>query len=160
MLLAEDARAQTDADLAPLRQGLRSRDPKLRRQAVRGIGRLEKAELIPLLTPVLADADADVRIEAANAMGQLARGAKGVADAKARLLARARIEKEPRVWAVVAATLGRLPYTTAADVQQVEAAIARVLPTATATAIQTRRGARRRRRTRGAGASERQDLGA
>ncbi len=135
MLLAEDARVQSDADLAPLREGLRSRDPKLRRQAARGIGRLEKAELIPLLTPVLGDADADVRSEAANAMGQLARGAKGVADAKGRLLARTRIEKEPRVWAVVAATLGRLPYTTAADVQQVETAIARVLPTPTSTAV-------------------------
>ena len=41
MLLAEDARAQTDAELAPLREGLRSRDPKMRRQAARGIGRLE-----------------------------------------------------------------------------------------------------------------------
>ena len=135
MLLAEDSRAQNEAELAPLRDGLRSRDPKVRRQAVRGIGRLERAELIPLLTPTLNDTDIDVRSEAANAMGQLARGPKGVADAKTRLLARTRIEKEPRVWGVVAATLGRIPYSTAADVQQVETAIARVLPTPSATAV-------------------------
>ena len=35
MLLAEDARAQTDAELAPLREGLRNRDPEMRRQAAR-----------------------------------------------------------------------------------------------------------------------------
>jgi cyclophilin family peptidyl-prolyl cis-trans isomerase/HEAT repeat protein len=135
MLLAEDSRAQTDAELAPLRDGLRNRDPKVRRQAARAIGRLEKAELIPLLTPTLNDADADVRIEAANAVGQLARGPQGVTDAKNRLLARTRIEREPRVWGAVAATLGRIPYTTAADVQQVETAIARVLPTPTSSAV-------------------------
>jgi cyclophilin family peptidyl-prolyl cis-trans isomerase/HEAT repeat protein len=136
MLLAEDSRAQTDAELAPLREGLNSRDPKLRRQAARAIGRLERAELIPLLTKALADSDVDVRMEAANAMGQLARGAKGVQDAKGRLVVRSRLEAEPRVWAVIAATLGRLPYTTAADVQQAESILARVLPTAATTSIQ------------------------
>ena len=54
----------------------------------------------------------------------LARGANGVAAAKARLIARTRIEKEPRVWGAVAATLGRLAYTTAPDVQQVETILA------------------------------------
>lgn len=136
ILLAEDARAQTDADLATLRQGLSSRDPTIRRQAVRAIGRLERADLIASITPSLADNDVQVRMEAANAVGQLARGPKGVADAKARLTARARIEDRPEVWGVVAATLGRLSYTSAADVDQVEAHIARVLPGAHATAIQ------------------------
>ena len=136
MILAEDARAQTEAELAPLREGLNSRDPKVRRQAVRGLGRLERADLIALVTRVIGDPDPDVRIEAANALGQLARGPKGVADAKSRLVARTRVEREPRVWAAVAATLGRLPYTTAEDVKQAEAALARVLPTPTTTAIQ------------------------
>ncbi len=135
MLLAEDARAQTPSELAPLRQGLTHHDAQTRRQAVRAIGRLERPDLIPLVTRVLADPNADVRAEAANAVGQLARGPKGVADALSRLLARARMEKEPRVWAVVAATLGRLPYTVAADVQRAEAAIAEVLPTPTTTAL-------------------------
>ena len=51
-------------------------------------------------------------------------------------MARGRFEKDPRAWGAIAATLGRLPYTTAADVDEVEIAIARVLPSATATAIQ------------------------
>ena len=136
ILLAEDARAQSDADLAPLREGLKSHDANIRRQAVRAVGRLERAELIPLVTQLLGDPNDDVRIEAANAVGQLARGPKGVTDAKTRLLGRTRLEREPRVWAAVAATLGRLAYTTAADVQQTEAALARVLPTPTTTAIQ------------------------
>src|SRR5688572_6764138 len=59
MLLAEDARAQTDAELTALRQGLTSRDPTLRRQAVRAIGRLERPDLIPALTRLLADGNAD-----------------------------------------------------------------------------------------------------
>jgi HEAT repeat protein len=135
LLLAEDARAQTDADLKTLHSGLTSRDPGIRRQAVRGIGRLERPELIKTLTRSLADENADVRLEAAHAVGQLARGPTGVTDAKSRLLARSRVEREPRVWGVVAATLGRLAYTTAAEVDEVEAAIARVLPSGAATAI-------------------------
>lgn len=135
MLLAEDARAQTPAELAPLREGLNHHDAQTRRQAVRAIGRLERPDLIPLVTRVLADPNADVRAEAANAVGQLARGPKGIAAAQPRLLARARMEKEPRVWAVVAATLGRLPYTDAADVRRAEAALAEVLPTPTTTAL-------------------------
>ncbi len=136
MIAAEDSRAQTDSELATLRQGLTNPDPTLRQQAVRAIGRLERADLIPSLTRSLADANVEVRIEAANAVGQLARGPKGVAEGKSRLLARGRFEKDPRAWGAIAATLGRLPYTTAADVDEVEIAIARVLPSATATAIQ------------------------
>jgi len=136
MLLAEDSRAQTDGELATLRRGLTDRSPTTRRQAARAIGRLERPDLIPALTRALGDANADVRAEAVNAVGQLARGPNGVAAAKPRLLARARIEQDPRVWGVVAATLGRLAYTTAADVQQVETVIARVLPGPAATSIQ------------------------
>ena len=136
MLLAEDARAQSDSELSPLRQGLTSRDVPTRIQAVRAIGRLERPDLIALLTRTLADDVADVRIEAANAVAQLARGAKGVADAKTRLLARAKVENDPRVWGTVAAALGRLPYTAAEDIDQVEPVIARVLPAGDATAIQ------------------------
>ena len=134
-MIAEDARAQTDAELATLRSGLTSGDVKVRQQSVRAIGRLERADLIPALTRPLADPVADVRIEAANAVGQLAREPKGVTDAKSRLLARTKIEREPRVWAVVAATLGRLPYTTAAEYDEVEAVLARALPGEKTTAV-------------------------
>ena len=74
ILLAEDARGQTDAELAPHGEGLNSRDPAVRRQSDRAIGRLERAELIPLASRVLGDQNVVVRIEAANAVGQLARG--------------------------------------------------------------------------------------
>ena len=136
LIAAEDRRAQTDTELATLRQGLTNPDPRIRQQSVRGIGRLERPDLIASLTRSLADDHAGVRQEAANAVGQLAKGPKGIADAKSRLMARARIEQDPAVWGVVAATLGRLPYTTAADVDEVETAIARVLPGTSTTAIQ------------------------
>ena len=128
MLIAEDQRAATDADLAPLRQGLGSRDPATRRQAVRAIGRLERPDLMPLVSRLLTDPNTEVRIETVNAIGQMARGAEGVAAAKSRLLARVKGEQTPRVRGVVAATLGRLPYTTAADVQEAERAIAPLVP--------------------------------
>ena len=136
MLLIEDARSRQAEDLETLQRGLADRDPQIRRQAARAIGRLERPELIASLTRALADQHPDVRMEAANAVGQLSRGPKGIADGKARLLARARAESDPRVWGVVAATLGRLQYATATDVDQVEAVIARVLPGANASSIQ------------------------
>jgi cyclophilin family peptidyl-prolyl cis-trans isomerase/HEAT repeat protein len=136
LILAEDARAQSDAELATLRQALTNRDPVVRQQAVRALGRLERPEHIRTITRTLADPNPDVRIEAANAVGQMARGERGVAAARSRLVSRARVEKDPRVWGVVAATLGRLPYTSAADVDEAEALIARVLPSASATTIQ------------------------
>jgi cyclophilin family peptidyl-prolyl cis-trans isomerase/HEAT repeat protein len=136
LMCATPATAQTDADVSTLRQNLTHADPKIRQQAVRDIGRLERPDLIAALTRPLADANVNVRVEAANAIAQLAKGDKGVADAKARLLQRAKVEQNPRAWGAVAAALGRLPYTTAADVAEVEAVIARVLPSASSTAIQ------------------------
>jgi cyclophilin family peptidyl-prolyl cis-trans isomerase/HEAT repeat protein len=136
LLAIEDTRAQGANDEATLRQSLTDRNPQVRRQAVRAIGRLERPELIPSLTRALGDDNVDVRLEAANAVGQLARTPQSVSAAATRLLARVRAEVDPRVWGVVAATLGRLPYSAAADVDAAEAAIARVLPGANATAIQ------------------------
>ena len=49
------------------------------------------------LTRSLADDHASVRHEAANAVGQIAKGPKGIADAKRRLMARARVEQDPAV---------------------------------------------------------------
>jgi cyclophilin family peptidyl-prolyl cis-trans isomerase/HEAT repeat protein len=136
LIVAEDGRAQSDAELTTLRQGLTHRDPKIRLQSVRAIGRLERPDLIPALTRPLGDDNVNVRIEAANAVGQLAKGAEGVAQAKGRLMTRTRVEQDPRAWGAVAATLGRLAYTAAADVDQAEEALARVLPSKTSTAIQ------------------------
>ncbi len=157
MLLAEDARAQTDAELSSLRQGLTNRDVAIRLQAVRAIGRLERPDLIPALTRPLADENVEVRIEAANAVGQLARGPKGVEDAKQRLLARAKIEGDPRAWGAIAATLGRLPYT---DCRRRRSGGGRHCARAARRGRHRdsdRRASRRCRRPRRPGASERQD---
>jgi cyclophilin family peptidyl-prolyl cis-trans isomerase/HEAT repeat protein len=117
MLIAEDQRATSDTDLA-------SADAQLRRQAVRAIGRLERPPLLPLITPLLADNVVGVRAEAANAVGQIGTKADGLQSARTALLARAKSETVPTVLGVLAATLGRLAYSTAAEVQESERAIA------------------------------------
>jgi cyclophilin family peptidyl-prolyl cis-trans isomerase/HEAT repeat protein len=128
MLVAEDQRAASSADIDTLKQGLSSRDPATRRQAVRAIGRLERPDLMPLISRLLTDPDHDVRIETINAIGQLAKGPEGVAGAKRRLLVRVRGEQVPRVRGAAAATLGRLPFTTVADVKEAELAMAPLVP--------------------------------
>jgi cyclophilin family peptidyl-prolyl cis-trans isomerase/HEAT repeat protein len=128
MLRAEDARVQTDAEIGALREGLKSADVATRRHAIRAVGRLERPELIALVTPALTDAVAEIRMEAANAVGQLARGSQGLADGQTPLVARAKAETDPRVWGVIAATLGRLPYTTAVEVSRAEAVMATGFP--------------------------------
>lgn len=127
MLLAEDARPESADGLAPLVEGLKSQDPGLRRQAVRALGRLERADLVPRVAPILADRDAAVRAEASNALAQLA-NASIVADVQAQLLGRMRSERDPSAWGAAAASLGRLPYTDAAQVARAEQTLAPVLP--------------------------------
>ncbi len=128
MLIAEDQRASSNDDLNALRQGLGSRDPATRQQAVRAIGRLERPDLMPVTSRLLTDPNDDVRAETVNAIGQLARGPEGVAAATTRLYARLKGEQTPRVRGVVAATLGRLAFANAGDVQQAERAIAALVP--------------------------------
>ncbi len=130
ILNAENQRGTSDGDLAALKQGIASRDADTRRQAVRAIGRLERPELMPMVSRLLTDPNADVRSETVNAIGQMAQGDEGLAAAKTRLLNRARGEQTPRVRGVIAATLGRLPYKDPADVRQAEQAIAQMLPAA------------------------------
>jgi cyclophilin family peptidyl-prolyl cis-trans isomerase/HEAT repeat protein len=130
ILNVENQRGTSDGDLAALKQGIASPDADTRRQAVRAIGRLERPELIPMVSRLLTDPNADVRSETVNAIGQMAQGDEGLAAAKTRLLNRARGEQTPRVRGVIAATLGRLPYNDPADVRQVEQTIAQMLPAA------------------------------
>ncbi|MGH8188821.1 MAG: HEAT repeat domain-containing protein, partial [Steroidobacteraceae bacterium] len=67
MLAAEDARVRTAAGMAPLLQGLRAVDPKLVVQAVRGLGRFERPELIDHIIALATHARPDVRGAALNA---------------------------------------------------------------------------------------------
>jgi cyclophilin family peptidyl-prolyl cis-trans isomerase/HEAT repeat protein len=118
VLQAEDRRAPTAADLATIRAGTRSGDPEIARVAVRALGRLERPALIPEILPLLRHAAAEVRGDAANAVGQAAQGwkrdgvAAAVVDADlAALTARLKIEDDWDVRAALAETIGRLPYT-------------------------------------------------
>ncbi|HUR21370.1 MAG TPA: peptidylprolyl isomerase [Vicinamibacterales bacterium] len=58
-------------DVTALLAALKSRNPVVQRLAVRTAGRLERASLKDAIVPLLRAADAGVRAEAANAMGQI-----------------------------------------------------------------------------------------
>ena len=125
MLATEDARAATDEQIAPLREGLAHTDPMIRRVAVRAIGRFERVALIREILPLLEDVDPAVRAEAANALGQAARGGD-TGFARNGLQARFANETDPRVRGVIAETLGRLPHGTAAEVEATASTISAI----------------------------------
>ncbi len=127
MLQAEDARPASDEGLAPLREGLQGNG---RRTAIRAIGRLERPEMIALVSPALNDG-VGIRAEAANALAQMARTPAAVAEVQKLLLARAATDASLNTWeswGEIAAALGRLPYDTAAQVQATEAVLLTGLP--------------------------------
>ncbi len=105
---------------------LRNQDPARQAFAIRALGRLECPDLIPALVPALASPRAEIRKEAANALGQLTQGAP-VADrprvtGEVAAALRVRLEKEadPAVRGVLCETLGRLSYADATVVQAIE----------------------------------------
>jgi cyclophilin family peptidyl-prolyl cis-trans isomerase/HEAT repeat protein len=128
VLQAEDRRAPTASDMAILRSGAHSGDPQTTRLAVRALGRLERPALILDITPLLKSALPEIRAEAANAIGQAAQGWRGDQQAPAAaldaavaaLVARLKVEAEPDVRAAICETIGRLPYATAAQVENAE----------------------------------------
>jgi cyclophilin family peptidyl-prolyl cis-trans isomerase len=137
ILAAEDRRAPTLGDLATIRAGLRSRDPQTLRIAVQALGRLERPDLIADILPVLEHPLPEIRSEAATAVGQAAHGwanqatppkplrvGRGSLDeAAAALVARLAEEADPNVRAVLGETIGRLPYTTSAQVERANQAL-------------------------------------
>jgi len=135
VLLAEDRRAATAADLATLRAGTRSRDPLTARIAIRALGRLERPALISDLVPALGSVLPESRAEAANAIAQAAQGwarsgeasapagTPGLASALSPLTARLDAEQEASVRAAICESIGRLPYRSADQVALAEAAL-------------------------------------
>jgi cyclophilin family peptidyl-prolyl cis-trans isomerase len=135
VLLAEDRRAATAADLATLRAGVRSRDVMTARIAIRALGRLERPALIPDLVPALGALLSESRAEAANAVAQAAQGwaRPGEANTPAgtlspgsvlsTLAARLDAEEDASVRAVICESIGRLPYRSADQVALAEAAL-------------------------------------
>jgi cyclophilin family peptidyl-prolyl cis-trans isomerase/HEAT repeat protein len=136
-LVAEDRRAPTAGDLVTIRVGLRSRDPQTVRIAVQALGRLERPELVADLLPMLEHPLPEIRSEAATAVGQAAQGwSKQTAPPKPAqsgqvslqetatvLAARLVAETDPNVRAVLGETIGRLPYTTAAEIERATQAL-------------------------------------
>jgi cyclophilin family peptidyl-prolyl cis-trans isomerase len=130
ILQAEDRRAVTAQDLATLRTGARSSDGPTARLAVRALGRLERPTVIPDILPGLRHRLPEVRAEAANAAAQAAQalraapaGSPSVASIQAALVGRLAAETDPEVRAALCESIGRLPYTTAADVARAETAL-------------------------------------
>jgi cyclophilin family peptidyl-prolyl cis-trans isomerase/HEAT repeat protein len=127
MLQAEDTRPITEAQIAVLREALNG---NLRRTAIRSIGRFERADLIPLVAPALADG-VGIRAEAANALAQLARTPAAVAEVQRLLIDRAAVDWKLETWeswGEMAAALGRLPYESAEQVSKAEALLIMALP--------------------------------
>jgi cyclophilin family peptidyl-prolyl cis-trans isomerase/HEAT repeat protein len=127
LLQVEDARGKTADDLGTLQQALQG---NTRRNAIRAVGRFEREELIPLVAPALNDG-VGIRAEAANALAQIAHTPEAVAQVQKLLLARAATDANLNTWeswGEIAAALGRLPYTTAAQVEDTEAVLITALP--------------------------------
>lgn len=129
MLEAEDRRGAGPRGLDPLLEGLGSPHPVLQRMAVRGLGRLERDSLAPIVAPLLATPIPAVRAEAANALGQaVANGDAGVASGPIR--ERLDVETDPWVTGVMAATLGRLPYRDSGEVRRTARILVRLAESA------------------------------
>jgi cyclophilin family peptidyl-prolyl cis-trans isomerase len=126
---AESRRAHTARDLAILRSGAARLDSETAVLAVRALGRLERPAVLPELLLALRSRFPEVRAEAAAAIGQAASGwgneapAADLARVLTSLTNRLDVDNDADVRASVLETLGRLPYTSADQVAQAEAAL-------------------------------------
>ena len=143
LLVAEDSRGLGANGTAPLADGLgASVDPRIRLAAVRGLGRLERADLAPRLAALLDDPAPAIRAEAANALAESMQNVPGISgprrttapDSPPAIVRSAvndaltnRIEREtdPRVLGAIARSVGRLPYADSASVHTAERTILR-----------------------------------
>jgi cyclophilin family peptidyl-prolyl cis-trans isomerase/HEAT repeat protein len=115
MLAAEDARDASPAAIAPILEGLKTDDAEIRRVAVRALGRFERPSLTEIIVPVLADREASVRSEAANALAQGVSAGAGplqITGVFGTLRDRLAVETHPLVRGALAGAIGRLPRTT------------------------------------------------
>ena len=143
VLAAEERQPPNARDLATMRAGLRSRDGQTARVAVRALGRLERPDFIAEIVPSLRHPLPEIRAEAANAIGQAARGwvkarpekpppRTGLDAALAALLARLSVEADADVRAAIAETIGRLPYASADQVEKARDALLELMTRAQA----------------------------
>ncbi len=122
LMVAEDGRGATEDDLRTLRNAAGASETTLRRAAARALGRLERADLLPDILPLLEDPEAGVRAVAATAVGQaLSRGA-GAAGFE---ILRRRMSTDPDAVAAGAAatSIGRLGYTAESEINAAQSAL-------------------------------------
>jgi peptidyl-prolyl cis-trans isomerase B (cyclophilin B) len=134
ILLAGYRGAPTASDVAALRVGARSADSQTARLAIRAMGRLARPAVMQDLVAALGSPFPEVRTEAADAIAQAARGVPRVAGGKAvassplaallgTLTRRLDTEVDPTVRATIFESIGRLPYSEAADVARADQAL-------------------------------------
>jgi cyclophilin family peptidyl-prolyl cis-trans isomerase len=137
VLAIEDSRAQFEGDLVTLIDAARTQG-EAQNAAVRALGRLERRDVIADLLPLVIQEA--TRAEAANALAQALRGERldrvphgqqeqMVLDALLAAGASEQLSKKPVALGAVARSLGRLPFSSAAQVKSVEAFLRRVLET-------------------------------
>jgi cyclophilin family peptidyl-prolyl cis-trans isomerase/HEAT repeat protein len=125
-------------DTTALRAKLRSRDADAQRFALLELGRFELPALIPVIVPLLQSPLAEVRAQAADAIGQAAQGWRTAPPAKRTaispesvvetLVSRLKAEMDPDVRAAISETIGRLPYVTADQVGAATRVLIQVAP--------------------------------
>ncbi len=122
LMQAEDRRGSTEADILTLRDGPKAEGSSLRRAAVRALGRLERADLLPDILPLLEDADASVRAAATIAVAQaLSRGPGGAGFEPLRVSMTT--DPDASVAGAAATSIGRLRYADNEAARQAEAAL-------------------------------------
>jgi cyclophilin family peptidyl-prolyl cis-trans isomerase/HEAT repeat protein len=138
IIAAEDARNATDVAIAPILDGLRSPDPSVAGLAARALGRFERPSFVPRLLPLLNHQRADVRREAANALGQslarIPRAGDNATPPEATVVTRAVLDRlatddDPSARGTMAETLGRLPFPSEQAAREVEAALRGLMQT-------------------------------
>jgi cyclophilin family peptidyl-prolyl cis-trans isomerase/HEAT repeat protein len=142
LVAAEDSRESGLTPTDPRRRGLVSENAYIRAFTVRGLGRIEKGSLIPLIAPALDDTAAEVRSAAADALAQAASGAPGSsapADARLLLTSRLQPERDPAVRAALYEAIGRLSQ--GGSVAQVQATAHTIAPWLLSASPAERRGA-------------------
>jgi cyclophilin family peptidyl-prolyl cis-trans isomerase/HEAT repeat protein len=137
-------------------RGLTSTNPYLRAFTVRGLGRLERPEVLPALAKALGDSSAEVRAAAADAIAQAVTRGDSVTRARSLLLDVLGRERDVAVRAMVLESIGRLPQ---GSVDQVKATANAIAPSLSMASVVERRGAirgvfflARKREARSAGA--------
>ena len=107
VLEAEDARPAGGADLETLHSAADDSDARIRRTAVRALGRLQSPALVAAISRHLVDPEPQVRAAAAEAVAQAVHGTDGT-PALEGLLARVPREDDAGVRGALARSIGRL----------------------------------------------------